>query len=596
MRAHRRTFGSPRDTIVYRVRYSETLKPGLDADAILVEPLANGTYYENASDVVTVLDSRKCNCYFPGEYGEALYDGVTDKFIPVGSYGLLRRAKVATSPISSGGTGVANIVSLNGGVIVISLAAVKYRWADNAPSLAVGTEVWVQWLTDEQSWEIVPSGDGTGGSDSQKIVRFVSGGSACAEQTTNQYCYWLGKIQDYTDPEPDLCSPWSDGADIYLVLLGACPPSVFLKNGERYIGRKVGSFTTIEHGTRDVYAIEDSYRMVLWKFEATENETSHQWLANVTSIGDSTTVNGVTIRDPQELFTIADGDKGLCLQVTSTIFIAISAKAVGSDDTYNIQLTADMAVVSGVPQAAANYYALSDTAFTTSLGSLTAFDAALNHPRAKSGARGKAIKSGEALYIVELRQTTFLARTTLTEDLKSEDVNATIDATVTKISPPPFHQVFTVPATVKNSLNLQGIDGNVAIIQFDYELDEWYLAATTPIKQLIQFTLTEDLDGPEAAGVFSLEDPEDPNSWIQWGPGLKSEGSAVNTIVLINPQLSVAPDEYLFSGVTDDQGLALWDYEDRYVIIQIQCPPPATPPETGTTEEEAIIAAIGFGA
>jgi len=122
MRVHRRTFGAPRDTPIYYVKFTEALTPGQEADAILADLLSDGTFYDQTDDTIVVLDVFDANTYAIDDYCQAIYNGTVDKFIPIGGSGggaSFKRAK-PDSALEPGGSEVASVYEWDGGAWVDS--------------------------------------------------------------------------------------------------------------------------------------------------------------------------------------------------------------------------------------------------------------------------------------------------------------------------------------------------------------------------------------------------------------------------------------------------------------------------------------------
>lgn len=81
-------------------------------------------------------------------------------------------------------------------------------------------------------------------------------------------------------------------------------------------------------------------------------------------------------------------------------------------------------------------------------------------------------------------------------------------------------------------------------------------------KRLARFTLDAPMSALDQWGEATITD--------QYGPG---NDHSQTTEVHVRNMLTSVTDTYLFSGASGAAGLALWDYGDYWIIIQMQCPP-----------------------
>lgn len=87
-------------------------------------------------------------------------------------------------------------------------------------------------------------------------------GSACddASPISMSECTYTAKLQSVSLAGPTMCSPFTDGDDVYAFLASDCC-NVKVKKDEYYLALKIGEFTSAADSgnTRDMYAIFGSF-------------------------------------------------------------------------------------------------------------------------------------------------------------------------------------------------------------------------------------------------------------------------------------------------------------------------------------------------
>jgi hypothetical protein len=79
-------------------------------------------------------------------------------------------------------------------------------------------------------------------------------------------------------------------------------------------------------------------------------------------------------------------------------------------------------------------------------------------------------------------------------------------------------------------------------------------------KRLVRFTLNEALTTSDQFKAATITH--------QYGPGIDH----TETTITVFNMLTHSPGTYLFEGDSGDAGLAMWDSDSNFIIIQMECP------------------------
>jgi hypothetical protein len=161
-----------------------------------------------------------------------------------------------------------------------------------------------------------------------------------------------------------------------------------------------------------------------------------------------------------------------------------------------------------------------------------------------------------------------LVRFTLDADIDFDDASAA--ATITNQYGPgdaagdtniTVHNLETDDAGVYEWEGKSG-DAGLALFDADQNYRIIYLrrAADPPRKSLVRFTLDGSLSITNASAAATITN--------QYGPGV----DAPNTSITVHNLLTSTAGEYVFSGSIASAGLAMWDADQDYRIIQMECP------------------------
>jgi len=99
--------------------------------------------------------------------------------------------------------------------------------------------------------------DETPTTDEIAVVMINEAGDACTLAPYSGYCVWNGKLQDPVGGATMCGSPWTNGADIWILDIRACSATGSAPRGERYLAWNTGlTFNPGGAGSRPLYAIK----------------------------------------------------------------------------------------------------------------------------------------------------------------------------------------------------------------------------------------------------------------------------------------------------------------------------------------------------